>query len=256
MRKHALVVLSLAVLPFALTVPAVGQLTSSAPPVTPQPHHPNLIVPQVLRRHWPRQEAGVELTAVSASIQIVDQVATTTLELTLTNPSGRAQEAQVLLPVPEGVAVRSLQYDGVGSETNAEVLPREEARRIYESIVRSMRDPALVEFVGLGLIRTSAFPVPAGASQKLRLTMEQVLVRDGARVDYVIPRAEALAEDSVAWTLTADIRSKAPIATVYSSSHDVVTERVGPGHVRVRMERGSVGDTGSVRLSYLLDARA
>jgi len=232
-----------AVLALGLGVPAFGQI-SQHPPISE-----NFIMPQVLRR--PARPQPVVLSAVHASVQITDQVATTTLELTLTNEGGTPQEAVVLLPVPNGASVRSLQYDGTGPEPNAELLPRDEARKIYESIVRSMRDPALVEFVGLSLIRTSAFPVPAGSSQKLRLSYEQVLTRDGGRVDYDVPRSEAFAADGVAWSLDADIRSKNPIATVYSSSHDIVTQRVADNHVRVKLSASPGADRGSLRLSYL-----
>ncbi|MFZ2874256.1 MAG: VWA domain-containing protein [Phycisphaerales bacterium] len=232
-----------AVLALGLAVPALGQL-SDHPPI-----HPNLIMPQVLRR--PARPQPVVLSAVHAGVQITDQVAITTLEMTLTNEGGTPQEAVVLLPVPNGASVRSLQYDGTGPEPNAELLPRDEARGIYESIVRSMRDPALVEFVGLSLIRTSAFPVPAGSSQKLRLTYEQVLARDGSRVDYDVPRSEAFAADAVAWSMDAEIRSKDPIATVYSSSHDIVTQRLAENHLRVRLTASPGADRGSLKLSYL-----
>jgi Ca-activated chloride channel family protein len=115
------------------------------------------------------------VTAINAAVAIEEQVSATSIELTLTNKGGTNQEAVLLLPVPDGVAVRSLQYDGTGPEPTAQVLPRDEARRIYESIVNRVRDPALVEFVGFNLIKTSAFPIPAGRSQKLSLTYEQVL---------------------------------------------------------------------------------
>lgn len=232
-----------AVLALGLAVPALGQL-SDHPPI-----HPNFIMPQVLRR--PARPQPVVLSAVHASVQVTDQVAITTLEMTLTNEGGTPQEAIVLLPVPNGASVRSLQYDGTGPEPNAELLPRDEARKIYESIVRSMRDPALVEFVGLSLIRTSAFPVPAGSSQKLRLTYEQVLARDGSRVDYDVPRSEAFAADGVAWSMDAEIRSKDPIATVYSSSHDIVTQRLAENHLRVKLTASPGADRGSLKLSYL-----
>jgi Ca-activated chloride channel family protein len=219
----------------------------------PIPEHVNIIVPPMPPRPWPGRPDPVRLSGVNLSIGINDQVSTSTLELTLTNPSGAPQEAQVLLPVPDGVAIRSLQYDGVGPEPKAEILPRDEARRIYESIVNRYKDPALVEFVGLNLLKTSVFPVPPNGSQKLRLTYEQLLPLDGNRVDFAMPRSEALAGGQVAWTITADITSKRPIATVYSSSHDIVTERVSATRVRARLTTKSEADRGSFRLSYVTE---
>src|SRR5437763_1621559 len=79
-----------------------------------------IIVPPIGRhRPWPGVAAPIELTGVDASISIDEQVCSTTLQLTLTNRGGANQEAVVLLPVPDGVVVRSLQYDGVGPEPTA-----------------------------------------------------------------------------------------------------------------------------------------
>ena len=70
-------------------------------------------------------------------------------------------------------------------EPTARLLPRDEARRIYESIVRQVRDPALLEFAGYNLIRSSVFPVEARGTQKVRLTYEHIVEVDGNRVDFV-----------------------------------------------------------------------
>ena len=56
---------------------------------------------------------------------------------------------------------------------------------------------------------------------------------DGARVDYVLPRTESL-EYAVPWTVSATIKAKQRISTVYSPSHEVLTKRDTPRHVVVR----------------------
>jgi Ca-activated chloride channel family protein len=247
MARRAFSVMAAAAL--MLGVPGVGGLALAQ---RSEVHHHHILVPQVRRR--PAPERPVFVSVVNARVSIVEQVATTELELTLRNDADRPQEAQILLPVPDGVAVRSLQYDGVGPEPVAKVLAREEARRIYESIVASMRDPALVEFAGFNLIRTSVFPVPARGEQKLRLTYEQVLTMDGQRVDYWLPRSESLGAGETRWSIQADIHAKKGVATVYSPSHDVDVQRRGAGRVSVRaLSSGGGMDRGSFRLSYVVD---
>ncbi len=249
MARTAFSVLAAAAL--VLGVPGVVGLDGSLAQRA-EVHHHHILVPQVRRR--PAPERPVFVSVVSARVGITEQVATTELELTLRNDADRAQEAQILLPVPDGVAVRSLQYDGVGPEPSARVLPRDEARRIYDSIVASMRDPALVEFAGFNLIRTSVFPVPARGEQKLRLTYEQVLVKDGHRVDYWLPRSESLGAGETRWSIHAEIHAKKGVATVYSPSHDVDVQRRGSGRVSVKaLPSGGGVDRGSFRLSYVLD---
>jgi Ca-activated chloride channel family protein len=238
--------------------PALGQVTQTTTTTTittqPVPDGVQIIVPPLPRhRPWIPQQAPIEVTAINANVTIDEQASSTTLELTLTNKGGAIQEAVMLLPVPDGVAVRSLVYDGVGPEPTAQVLSKDEARRIYDSIVRRVRDPALVEFIGYNLIKTSAFPIPAGRSQKLSLTYEQVLTMDGDRVDFALPRSEALGAADTNWTITADIKSKRPISTVYSPSHEIDTQRLSPNHIRVKLSGKPAAAAGSVRFSYLLE---
>lgn len=216
---------------------------------------PVWIVPQannavIWDRHH-RPLPPVKITAIAASVDIADQVAATSIEITLANSGGAVQEAVLLVPVPEGAAVRSFQLASLGDEPTAKLLPRDEARRIYDSIVSRMRDPGLLEFVGFNLIRSSVFPVPAHGTNTVRLTYETLLPADGDRVDYVLPRSEALGGPGASWSMGLDIRSKREITTVYSPSHDLVTERIDPNHVRVRVTAESVARAGSLRLSYL-----
>lgn len=220
------------------------------------PHwHPSegvvLIVPQ---RRLPSPVANAAfLDAAIATIDIKDQVATTALQLSLTNPTTSPQQAEILMPIPDGVVVRSLQYDGTGPEPVAQVLAKDEARRIYDDIVRRLRDPALVEFAGTNVIRTSAFPIPPHSTQKLSLTFEQVLPADGSRIDYWLPRSDSLAASGVKWSIHGTISSQSPIASVYSPSHEIETKRGRNDVVSWHVSSASAADVerGSFRLSYM-----
>lgn len=251
-RLAALTLLAVSVLGAAA---ARGQVASTT--ILPGDDVVIIMPPRPVPRPRPMPYEPVRLTAASASLTIDEQASATRLELTLSNPSGIQQEAVVMIPVPEGVVVRGLEYDGVGPEPVAKVLPRNEARRIYDAIVNKTRDPALVEFAGTNMIRTSAFPIPPGKSQKLAITFEQVLGADGDRVDYWLPRSDSLAQSDVAWTISATIKSSRAIAGVYSASHELDVTRDAPGQVRVKVSSGSQADAarGSFRLSYLLSPR-
>ncbi len=213
---------------------------------------------QVIEPRRPEPPSGaVMLSSVSSTATIDDQVASTTIVLTLKNMARVQQEAQVILPVPAGASVRSFQLDSAGDEPTAKILPREEARRIYDAIVAASRDPGLLEFAGFGALKSSVFPVPANGTQTVRITYEVMLPADsssaGTRVDYVLPRTESLQASGAAWSFGGEIRSRRPIASVYSPSHEVEIERVGPGHVKIKATK-SAGASGTLRVSYLLEA--
>lgn len=222
----------------------------------------NIVVPQAVRsvvRPERLPAPAVKLTAVSVSVEITGQVAATTMELVLTNTTGAQQEARLLVPVPDGVAVRSFGIDSISGEPTARIVPREEARRIYDSIVSKMRDPGLLEFAGHTHISTSVFPIPAHGTNTARLTYEGVLSAEapatGTRVDYVLPRSDALAADGAAWSVSLDVRADRPIATVYSPSHDITTDRRAPERVAVKLAGEAAKQPGAFRLSYVLDGR-
>ena len=214
---------------------------------------PHVIVPQ--SRAWafaPRRGEAIELTDVQVRIDIVETVATTTIEMRLANTTNRRQEAELVVPVPDGAVVRGFAYDGPHGDITAEVLPRDEAKRIYENLVAKIRDPALVEFIGYNLIRSSVFPVEARGRQKIRLTYEHLLEVDGARVDYVLPRTESL-NYAVPWTVKATIKAKQAISTVYSPSHKLQIERVSDRKLAVEIATRAMKEPGPFRLSYLLE---
>ena len=65
----------------------------------------NLIVPQ--RRVFDLDCRGqVQITAVTAQVRILEQVATTTMEINLHNPTRHRLDAELLVSVPEGAVVR------------------------------------------------------------------------------------------------------------------------------------------------------
>ncbi len=227
-----------------LTPPTVDPFQSNAA---------NLIIPQARSFVIRGQAQAIQISDVSADVRILQQVATTTLEIGLANPGDRQQEAEMLVPVPDGAVVRSFTFAGSASEQTAKLLPKTEARMLYRSIVNKLRDPGLLEFAGYNLVRSSVFPVPAQGKQRVRLVYEQVLAADGNRVDYVLPRSESFEATATPWKITVQVRSKTPLATVYSPSHQIGVERPAPEQALVKVEGGAKLEPGPFRLSYLTE---
>jgi len=213
----------------------------------------NIIVPQSRDRAFciERRERPVQITEVIGLVDIVDQVAVTTIEIRLKNPSRRRQEAELIMPVPEGAVIRGFTFQGAGKEPSAQVLPKEEAKKIYERLVAKIKDPALLEFAGYNLVRSSVFPVEANGTQKVRLTYEHILPIDGNRMDYILPRSEML-DYKVPWKVSVKIKSARPVSTIYSPSHTLKEKRITSNEVLVEIAESSCKDPGAFRLSILL----
>ena len=195
-----------------------------------------------------------QISDVTAAIEIVEQVATTTLDISVTNASGARVEAEMIVPVPDGAALRGFQFQGNAPEAKAELLAKDDARRIYDSIVAQTRDPALLEFIGFNVIRSSVFPVEARGTQKVRITYEHLLAADGDRVDYVLPRSESI-DYRVPWNVSLRVRSKTPISTVYSPSHKLDTLKRTENALTARLAADASLEPGPFRVSYLLQKR-
>src|SRR5690606_23812583 len=108
--------------------------------------------------------------------------------------------------------------------------PAHEARFTYDSIVDEVRDPALLEFAGHRLVRTSVFPVPAKGEQRVRLVYEHVLDIEGERIEWVVPKSESLVGAWIPWNVVVDIHASRPISAVYSPTHELVLSRENRGH--------------------------
>jgi Ca-activated chloride channel family protein len=214
----------------------------------------HVLLPQFRGYSLRRDRAAFGVDGIDARVEILELGARTTLEIRVTNPGAHPAEAVLLLPVPSAAAVSEFAFSGVGptsSGATARLLPREEARRIYDEIVRRVKDPALLEFVGSQLIRSSVFPVPAGGSQTIRLTYEHLLEADGQRRDYFLARSESLGR-RVPCRVEVDLRSEKPISMVYSPTHELETLQREPHHQRLRVRASAEATPGPFRLSYLV----
>jgi Ca-activated chloride channel family protein len=158
------------------------------------------------------------------------------------NVSPAVLEAEYVFPVPPGALVSgvTLMVDGRGLE--GRLLRAEEARRVYDEIVRRQKDPALVEYVGRDIFRASIFPIPPGASRRLVLEYDHLLPKDGGLVELVYPlntekfSAHPLKDVSI----TVDLASDAAIGPVYSPSHEVTVARRDPKHAHVTFRDAGV----------------
>jgi Ca-activated chloride channel family protein len=223
LRTPTLALFASIALTFALTAP------TARAQVALDSRASHVVIPSCRAFPLVRGLQPILIESVSARVKIVEHVAETTLDVALRNPGGTAAEAILLLPIPAGAAVSAFAFEGGAPEPTARLLPEAEARRLYDSIVAQTRDPALLEFAGYQLIRSSLFPVPAGATQRVRLTWESILEADGSRIDYALPRSESI-DARCPWHIAIDFKSSSPISTVYSPSHEIRSRRAAPGH--------------------------
>jgi len=91
-----------------------------------------------------------------------------------------------MFPLPKGAAFQDLKLSINGEMVAGETMNANQARQIYEEIVRRQRDPALLEWMGYGLLRARIFPIAPGEQKKVVVRFQTVADREGdaLRVDY------------------------------------------------------------------------
>jgi Ca-activated chloride channel family protein len=109
------------------------------------------------------------------------------IEERFVNRGGVVGEADYVLPLPRGAAFENLALEINGELVAGEALNADRARGIYEEIVRRSRDPALVEWMGHGLLRTRIFPIAPGETKRVVVRFRAVAEREGGalRVEYL-----------------------------------------------------------------------
>lgn len=168
---------------------------------------------------------------------ITDQVARTTVTTVLHNPHDRRVEGTFIFPVPANASVSSFSYWNGDKEMKGELLDKDKARKVYEDIVRTLRDPALLEYEGAGLFKASIFPIPAGGDAKTKLEFTQVLKAEGGIVQYT--HAVKLGHDEPnhgKLVIDVNIRSQVPIKSVYSPTHKIEVVRKSDTSVAAGLE--------------------
>ena len=103
------------------------------------------------------------------------------------NPNPMQLEGTYIFPIPEGAGIEQLSLWIEGVEQKAELLDADKARNIYEGIVRRMRDPALLEYVGRRAFKLRVFPIPARGERRVKLSYRELLTAEGGTARYLYP---------------------------------------------------------------------
>ena len=195
-----------------------------------------------------------EIREVAVDARVRDQVAEVQVAQTFHNPGSTEVDAEYLFPLPDGAAIRDLVLMVDGKELPGRVLPKDEARRIYEEIVRTRRDPALLEYMGRGVFRTSVFPIPPGADRKVTLRYTQLCRRERDVVEFSYPLGTQKFTAKPIGRLKLDVRieGKDAIKSVYCPGHDARVERPSEREARAGIEARDAIPTADFRLVYTL----
>ncbi len=128
-----------------------------------------------------------EVLDIYVDAKIKNQIAEVSVTQNIYNPGNRELEVEVFFPLPNNGIVQNFMMMIDGKEGPGKLMKKEEAKRIYQDIVRRKRDPALMEYVGYGLFKTSVFPIAVGEERKITVSYTQICNRQLNAVSFSYP---------------------------------------------------------------------
>jgi Ca-activated chloride channel family protein len=194
------------------------------PPRFPPSHPPRPFPPP-----RPYCFAPMEVNYVKVNTRITDQVAVTAVDEEFHNPNSARLEGTFMFPIPKGAHINKFTMEIDGKQVEAELLPADKARRIYEDIVRKLKDPALLEYAGRDLFKVRIFPIEPNSNKRITLSYTELLRADNGLVSYTLPlNTEKFSAKPIRnVSVKVDLETKRPLKSIYSPSHSVEVKRRG-----------------------------
>ena len=182
-----------------------------------------IIIPEPLPPAPAIKPPYINVKSHTVKIKIKDNIATVEVSEVFQNPYNYRIEGDYIFPIPKKAVIsKFLLYMGE-KKIVGKIYEREEARKIYEEIVRRLRDPALLEYYKDNLFRARIFPIPPGEKVKVVFKYEQILNKISNYWVLRYPfKIEALTKEPLEdLSITVKIISSNPIKSVFSPTHDI-----------------------------------
>ncbi len=230
-------------MPMPQPLPPIG-IVPGAPPITKVTSVITVVPPRPPIMPPIRRDCANYLTVKNHNVTVTidNQIARTHVDETFFNDSAYALEGTYIFPLPDDAAISDFAMWVDGKKLEGQVLDKNQARQIYEDIVRRQRDPALLEYIGRNVFQARIFPIPPQTSKRVEIDYSQILKSDNGLVRYVYPlntekfSAKPLASVSV----NVSIKSNAALKAIYSPSHNVSVVRNGDYVAQVGYEDANV----------------
>lgn len=192
------------------------------------------------------------------TVTIEDQVATTRVDQLFRNDFDFTVEGTYMFPIPAEAAVSDFAMWVDGERLPGQVLSAEEARQIYDDIVRRTLDPALLEYAGRGAVQASIFPIPPGETRRVELEYSQVLPATNGLVHYAYPLNTEKFSTTPLEQVSVSVRvaSREAVRAIYSPSHNIAVARDGQFNFTAGYEASQVTPDTDFELFYSVSPQA
>ncbi|MCL2259572.1 MAG: hypothetical protein FWC18_07095, partial [Cystobacterineae bacterium] len=137
----------------------------------------------------------IQLVSIKVEGQMAGRLAKTTLELVFKNPNARILEGELQFPLLEGQQVTGFALDIDGHLRPAVPVEKAKGQEIFEEVIRTRVDPALLEATQGNNFKLRIYPLPAKGERRVSLTLVERMPTDSnnaALYRLALPPAELL----------------------------------------------------------------
>lgn len=155
------------------------------------------------------------------SVDIRDQIARTTIEESFVNHTGQRLEGVFYFPLPPDASISGFGMWIDGELIEADIVEKQRARDIYETILHERRDPGLLEWMGGNTFKARVFPIFAHSEKRIKITFTQVLPLNGNRYRYSYGLQSEMLQQTPLGELEIDVKvnSEVPLRHVSCPTH-------------------------------------
>ena len=124
-------------------------------------------------------------------------------------------------PLPQDASISGFGM-WIGDElVEADVVEKQRAREIYETILRERRDPGLLEWTGGNIFKARVFPIEGRSEKRIKITYTQVLPLRNNRYRYSYALQSELLKQHPLRELAIDVKvsSALPLGEVACPTH-------------------------------------
>jgi Ca-activated chloride channel family protein len=185
------------------------------------------------------------------TVRIEDGHAVTRVQQEVYNPYDFQVDVQYLFPVPPEAILSGFWAVVDGQRQQVTRQDAAVTNGALYAMVAQRRDPSLLQYADWESLAIDLVVAPGG-SRQMTLEYEEVLAPSGGlyRYRYVLSTERYSAQPLEEVSVTVDLQSSSGLASLYSSTHAVTTERLGPGQARVTWEDQWIRPTEDFQLFF------
>ncbi|MBN1999937.1 DUF2135 domain-containing protein [candidate division KSB1 bacterium] len=133
------------------------------------------------------QYLPIKISDLQVDVQVIANLATTTIDMTFYNAQNRELEGHFTFPLGDGQTVSRFAMSVNGKLREGVVVEKAKGRQVFEEIVRGQIDPGLLEWTQGNNFQSRIYPIPAKGHKRIVISYEQELKDTVGAYTYLLP---------------------------------------------------------------------